>query len=163
MRQAVLLALDDLCHNRKVIREYLKGDVCLDQAFKKPDLIIKGKCKACGPFKRRKKFKRFKTFSKGYKQFVKWPFRQRWRFFKRRSKQFRGKKWSKCFVCGKPGHFAKNCPQNQKGVHLISEIQNELYFHISDLESEFSEQDVATDSTRFWHYRSLMRFLLSLQ
>lgn len=41
----------------------------------------------------------------------------------------------------------KNCPQNQKGVHLISEIQNELYFHISDSESEFSEQEEPTDFT----------------
>ena len=98
MRQAVLVALDGLCHNRKVIREYLKGDVCLDQACKKPELIIQGKCKACGPFKRKRKFKKFKTFNKGYKQYSKRPFRKRWRFFKRRNKQFRGKKGTKCFI-----------------------------------------------------------------
>ena len=124
--EVVLLALDDLCNKRKVIREYLKGDACLDQACKKPELIIKGKCQACVPYKKRKKFKRFKSFSKSYKQFSRRPFRKKWRYFKRKGKPFRGKKGNKCFICGKPGHFAKNCPQNQKGVNLISEIQSEF-------------------------------------
>ena len=83
IKQAVLLSLDDLCNKRKVIREYLKGDVCLDQACKKPELITKGKCQACAPYKGRKRFKRFKrfkSFSKSYKDFPRKPFRKKWRY-----------------------------------------------------------------------------------
>ena len=97
IKQAVFLSLDDLCNKRKIIREYLKGDVCLDQACKKPELITKGKCQACVPYKRRRKFKRFKSFNKSYKNFPKRPFRKKWRYFKRKGKQFHGKKGNKCF------------------------------------------------------------------
>ena len=77
IKQVVLLSLDDLCNKRKVIREYFKGDVCSDQACKKPELITKGKCQACAPYKKRKKFKRFKSFSKSYKSFARRPFRKK--------------------------------------------------------------------------------------
>ena len=57
IKQAVSLSIEGLCNKRKIIHEYLKGDICLDQACKKLELITKGKCQACVPYKRRKKFR----------------------------------------------------------------------------------------------------------
>ena len=125
IKQAVLLSLNDLCNKRKVIREYIKGDVCLDQSCKKSKLITKGKCQACAPHKRRKKFKRFRSFNKSY---PKKTFRKRWKYFKRKDRKLRERKGNRCYIRGKPGYFAKQCPQNQKGVKLISEIKNEFKF-----------------------------------
>lgn len=42
------------------------------------------------------------------------PFQKKWRFMKRR--KFREKKFDKCFVCRKPGHFVKNCPNKNKKI-----------------------------------------------
>ena len=47
IRQAVFLAFEDICNKRGVIRDYLKGNVCIDQACKKLELEIKGSCIDC--------------------------------------------------------------------------------------------------------------------
>ncbi|CDP17145.1 unnamed protein product [Coffea canephora] len=149
IKQAVFLSLDDLCNKRKIIREYLKGDVCLDQACKKPELIIKGKSQACVPYKRRRKFKRF---SKSYKDFPKRPFRKKLRYFKRKCKQFRGKKGNKCFIYGKPGHFAKNSPswgssQTQAIQRLKQELVNLPTLHIPIEDKKILQTDA---NEKYW-------------
>lgn len=47
IRQATFLALEDICNKRSVIRDYMKGDACIDQACKRPELKIEGKCFSC--------------------------------------------------------------------------------------------------------------------
>lgn len=62
--------------------------------------------------------------------------------------KFRGKKSDKCFICQKPSHFAKNCPNKSK--------KDKLMFHLlhlapdicdSDIKSIFSLDDEQTPGT----------------
>ena len=48
------------------------------------------------------------------------PFRKKkWKFLRR--KQFKGKTSKVCFVCRRPGHFAKNCPKKEKAAKLLEQ------------------------------------------
>ena len=65
---------------------------------------------------------------------------KKWKFLRR--KPFKGKTSKVCFVCRRPGHFAKNCPKNQKVAKLLEQAQihaDDTPF--SDVESLFSLDD----------------------
>ena len=73
--------------------------------------------------------KRKKTFRK-----------KKWKFLRR--KQFKGKTSKVCFVCRRPGHFAKNCLKKEKAVKLLEQAQihaDDTPF--SNVESLFSLDD----------------------
>ena len=71
IKQAIFLTLEDICHKRKIMHQYLKGDSCLNQSCKKPEVETKGKCISCkNP---RCKFKKIKVFSSKSP-----PFKKKW-------------------------------------------------------------------------------------
>lgn len=63
IHQVVLLALEELCRKRKIIRQYLQGNTELEQACKRPKLEIKSKCRGCKPHKQSRKVKKIHHFS----------------------------------------------------------------------------------------------------
>lgn len=64
----------------------------------------------------------------------------KWKFLRR--KQFKGKSSKVCFVCKKPGHFAKNCPKKERAAKFLEQA----HIHVEDtpffnVESLFSLND----------------------
>ncbi|XP_060960793.1 uncharacterized protein LOC133031328 [Cannabis sativa] len=86
------------------------------------------------PAKPQRKKTKFKTF-----KFLKHKGRKI--KFLRKKRDFR-KKSDRCFVCGKKGHYAKQCPKG-KTVKLISHIQQTTGMSLkeNDIESIFSTDD----------------------
>ena len=73
-----------------------------------------------------------------------------YRFFKRKDPtRTHRTKGSRCFICKKKGHFAKNCPNRPtKVVRLISHLQqSSMISDHEDIESLFTEQDDYDDFT----------------
>ncbi|KAK0580148.1 hypothetical protein LWI29_037057 [Acer saccharum] len=63
--------------------------------------------------------------------------------------------WNKsqrCYICGKPGHYAKKCPNKKaKSARLVQQLKDiaDEVPSDADIESIFSEQDRADPSTTF--------------
>ena len=101
IRHAVFLAFEDKCNKRSVIRDYLMGNVCIDQACKKPELEIKGSCIDCKKKKKKRRFKKFKVSDKVQR-------RIKWKFFRKKRRFGAKKKGDRYFICNKKGHYASN-------------------------------------------------------
>ena len=72
--------------------------------------------------------------------------RKKWKFLRR--KQFKGKTSKACFVCRRPGHFAKNCPKKEKAAKLLEQAQIHVEdIPFSDIESLFSLDDEYSPQT----------------
>ncbi|KAL4599363.1 hypothetical protein ACB092_11G121300 [Castanea dentata] len=139
--QHVLIALEKLCNQRNFLSEIDKVHNKLKDNCKRKDLQIKCYVKNCAyPTKRRDHFKKYfwkKKHSQQKKFFRK---KKKWKFLRR--KQFKGKFSKVCFVCRRPGHFAKNCPKREKAAKLLKQAQihaDDTPF--SDVESLFSLDD----------------------
>ena len=77
--------------------------------------------------------------------------RKRKHFFRPKSR--RTSKGTRCFLCNKSGHYAKNCPSKEKSKSVrktfnqILQLNPELEDH--DVESLYSETDEQTPGTAF--------------
>ena len=119
--QHVLIALEKLCNQRKFLSEIDKVHSKLKDNCKRKDLHIKCYKKNCAcPQKKRHHFKKYFGKKRHYVGKKKNTFINKKLKFLRR-KQFTGKISKACFVCRRPGHFAKTCPKREKAVKLLEQ------------------------------------------
>ena len=117
--QHVLIALEKLCNQRKFLSEIDKVHSKFKDNCRRKDLQIKYYEKNCAcPQKKRYHFKKYFGKKRHYAEKKKKTFRKKkWKFLRR--KQFKGKTSKACFVCRRPGHFAKNCLKKEKAAKLL--------------------------------------------
>ncbi|KAH9780609.1 hypothetical protein KPL71_008138 [Citrus sinensis] len=81
--------------------------------------------------------------------------RKPYRFFRNKSsssREFKRKKISRCFICKRKGHYAKDCPnKREKSIRLVEHLQATTDYspEKEELEFYFSEQDEPNDETVF--------------
>ncbi|KAH9650228.1 hypothetical protein KPL70_026289 [Citrus sinensis] len=146
--------LDKLCEQKQFFKELLKDKELFRSACKKPYLQIKCKKKKdcdCSP-KKKRHFKKFRN-----PEFSSRPRRSRkpYRFFRKKSsssRDFKRQKSSRCFICKRKGHYAKDCPnKREKSIRLVEHLQATTDYspEKDELEFYFSEQDEPNDETVF--------------
>ncbi|KAK4583122.1 hypothetical protein RGQ29_026064 [Quercus rubra] len=140
--QHVIIALEKLYNQRKFLSEIDKVHGKLKDNCRRKDLQIKCYEKNCAcPQKKRYHFKKYFGKKGRYAGKKKTTFRKKkWKFLRR--KQFKGKTSKTCFVCRRPGHFARNCPKKEKVAKLLEQAQihaEDIPF--SDIELLFSLDD----------------------
>ncbi|KAK0590062.1 hypothetical protein LWI29_022263 [Acer saccharum] len=138
-----LSSLDKLCATQRFFSKMLTEGKNLQSQCRQPSLQIKCKSSSCTcRTKKKNHFKRFKN-KKGRSK--------RFKFFRKKTK--RG--WNKsqhCYICGKPGHYAKKCPNKKaKSARLVQQLRDiaDEVPSDADIESIFSEQDQTDPSTTF--------------
>ncbi|KAH9752095.1 hypothetical protein KPL71_014558 [Citrus sinensis] len=146
--------LDKLCEQKQFFKELLKDKEPFRSACKKPYLQIKcHKKKDCDcSSKKKRHFQKFKT-----PEFSSKPRRSRkpYRFFRKKSsssREFKRKQSSRCFICKRKGHYAKDCPNKRgKSIRLVEHLQATTDYSPAkdELEFYFSEQDEPNDETVF--------------
>ncbi|RDX83586.1 hypothetical protein CR513_35475, partial [Mucuna pruriens] len=106
-----------------------------NKACRKSYLEIKCKDKTCSCSSKKKK-REVQPLKKRRKSF---------KFF--RKKKIRGKTFDqRCFICGKKGHYSRNCPNKaDKAIKLISSLK----LGDEEVESLYSEQSSANEETVF--------------
>ncbi|KAM7510453.1 hypothetical protein LguiB_009328 [Lonicera macranthoides] len=145
-------SIERICNHKKLVEDMEKTQKMLKSACNKDHWKIKCKNKEgcdCSQHKKAyKKKKKYKSTSRKQDSFVK-PYKKQKKFKKKKFKfvqkrTFRGKKSDKCFLCKKPGHFAKNCPDANKRTQFMK-LLHQLAPDIaeSDVESVLSAQDEA--------------------
>ncbi|KAH9723311.1 hypothetical protein KPL70_007079 [Citrus sinensis] len=152
--QLAKTCLDKLCEQKQFFKELLKDKKPFRSACKKLYLHIK--CKKnkdcdCSP-KKKRHFKKFIN-----PEFSSRPRRSRkpYKFFRKKSSSFRDfnrRKSSRCFICKKKGHYAKDCPnKREKSIWLVKHLQATIDYSLEkdELEFYFSEQDEPNDETMF--------------
>ncbi|KAH9734653.1 hypothetical protein KPL71_017444 [Citrus sinensis] len=152
--QLAKTCLDKLCEQKQFFKELLKDKEPFRSACKKPYLQIKcHKKKDCDcSSKKKPHFQKFKT-----PEFSSKPRRSRkpYRFFRKKSsssREFKRKQSSRCFICKRKGHYAKDCPnKREKSIRLVEHLQATTDYSPAkdELEFYFSEQDEPNDETVF--------------
>ncbi|KAH9697989.1 hypothetical protein KPL71_023828 [Citrus sinensis] len=146
--------LDKLCEQKQFFKKLLKDKEPFRSACKKPYLQIKCKKKKdcdCSP-KKKRHVQKFKTpdFSLRRRKS-----RKPYRFFRKKSsssREFKRKHSSRCFICKKKGHYAKDCPnKREKSIRLVEHLQATIDYSPDkdELEFYFSKQDAPNDETVF--------------
>ncbi|KAH9680089.1 hypothetical protein KPL71_026413 [Citrus sinensis] len=152
--QLAKTCLDKLCEQKQFCKELLKDKEPFRSACKKPYLQIKcHKKKDCDcSSKKKRHFQKFKT-----PEFSSKPRRSRkpYRFFRKKSsssREFKRKQSSRCFICKRKCHYAKDCPnKREKSIRLVKHLQATTDYSPAkdELEFYFSEQDEPNDETVF--------------
>ncbi|KAH9686124.1 hypothetical protein KPL70_014244 [Citrus sinensis] len=154
--QLAKTCLDKLYEQKQFFKELLKDKEPFRSACKKPYLQIKcQKKKDCDcSSKKKRHFQKFKN-----PEFSSRPRRSRkpYRFFRKKSlssssRDFKRRKSSRCFICKRKCHFAKDCPnKREKSIRLVEHLQATTDYspEKDELEFYFSEQDEPTDETVF--------------
>ncbi|KAH9668332.1 hypothetical protein KPL70_021374 [Citrus sinensis] len=152
--QLAKTCLDKLCEQKQFFKELLKDKEPFRSACKKPYLHIKcQKKKDCDcSSKKKRHFRKFKN-----PEFSSKPRRSRkpYRFFRKKSsssRDFKRRKSSRCFICKRKGHYAKDCPKKrEKSIRLVEHLQATTDYSPKkdELEFYFSEQDEPNDETVF--------------
>ncbi|KAH9752180.1 hypothetical protein KPL71_014599 [Citrus sinensis] len=152
--QLAKTCLDKLCEQKQFFKELLKDKEPFRSACKKPYLQIKcHKKKDCDcSSKKKRHFRKFKN-----PEFSSKPRRSRkpYRFFRKKSpssREFKRKQSSRCFICKRKGHYAKDCPnKREKSIRLVEHLQATTDYSLAkdELEFYFSEQDEPNDETVF--------------
>ncbi|KAH9734771.1 hypothetical protein KPL71_017496 [Citrus sinensis] len=152
--QLAKTCLDKLCEQKQFFKELLKDKEPFRSACKKPYLQIKcHKKKDCDcNSKKKRHFQKFKT-----PEFSSKPRRSRkpYRFFRKKSsssREFKRKQSSRCFICKRKGHYAKDCPnKREKSIRLVEHLRATTDYSPAkdELEFYFSEQDEPNDETVF--------------
>ncbi|KAH9697730.1 hypothetical protein KPL71_023729 [Citrus sinensis] len=152
--QLAKTCLDKLCEQKQFFKELLKDKEPFRSACKKPYLQIKcHKKKGCDcSSKKKRHFRKFKT-----PEFSSKPRRSRkpYRFFRKKSsssREFKRKQSSRCFICKRKGHYAKDCPnKREKSIRLVEHLQATTDYSPAkdELEFYFSEQDEPNEETVF--------------
>ncbi|KAK9011314.1 hypothetical protein V6N11_044166 [Hibiscus sabdariffa] len=152
IQQETYMALEEICDRKKIIKNYLTGSKEIDRACKDARLQIKYKekgdcnCRQKRRFRKRSDQRPFRTpaYPRSLRR------KRKWRYL--RKKQPQGLKSSRCYICGKQGHFAKRCPKNKQGAKMIQMIQQKTGIEIQeedDVESIFSIDDEPNDNSFF--------------
>ncbi|KAH9744221.1 hypothetical protein KPL70_003601 [Citrus sinensis] len=147
-----IFQLDKLCKQKQFFKELLKDKEPFRSACKKPYLQIKCQKKNdcdCSS-KKKRHFRKFKN-----PEFSSRPRRSRkpYRFFIKKSsssRDFKRRKSSRCFICNRKGHYAKDCPnKREKSIRLVEHLQATTDYspEKDELEFYFSEQDEPNDET----------------
>ncbi|KAH9649415.1 hypothetical protein KPL70_025981 [Citrus sinensis] len=156
--QLALVSLDYLCDQKKFFRNLIKDKEGFQTACKKPYLEIK--CKdskhcTCPSTKKHHKV-RFHRKSSRTPQSRPFPRRpKKIRYFRRRQPSEildRRRTKSRCFICKKLGHFAKECPKNPKrSQRLVQQLQSLHQFSpdTDQIEFLYSEQESPDPDTVF--------------
>ncbi|KAH9752178.1 hypothetical protein KPL71_014598 [Citrus sinensis] len=152
--QLAKTCLDKLCEQKQFFKELLKDKEPFRSACKKPYLQIKcHKKKDCDCSSKKKwHFRKFKN-----PEFSSKPHRSRkpYRFFRKKSpssREFKRKQSSRCFICKRKCHYAKDCPnKREKSIRLVEHLQATTDYSPAkdELEFYFSEQDEPNDETMF--------------
>lgn len=149
--QLTVNCLARLCEQKEFFKDLMKNKQPFKATCKKPYLKIKcnsNKDCTCSPSKKKVHFSRYGHKSKSSSS----KHRKPYRFFKKKdSSRMHRTKNSKCLICKKYIHFARDCPnKSAKVVRLIQHLEKASILSDSyDVESVFTEQEAHDEDTTF--------------
>ncbi|KAH0781390.1 hypothetical protein KY290_000988 [Solanum tuberosum] len=160
LKQAFLSSLPKMLagHAMTIFKDMFKSitipHIALDKACSRSDLVTKFDCSYLSHRAGRKTVKQYRRFKLPRPPDNPYRMTRRTKFFRRRSPcNYRTN--DHCFICNKPGHFAKNCPQSKrsfKTLQIFDDIADHTGIYLSrddDLELVFSLEDEPMSETLF--------------